>query len=304
MILITGATGLLGREICQKLTDHHKPFRALVRETSDPDRVRQLKKLGAEIAVGDLKDPISLDQACRGISCIISTASALNSALDDDTIETVDVKGHVSLLKAAESNRVRQFIYMSFRENPDNRFPLSDAKRSMEKALKKSTIQWTSLQSCCFMDAWLSAAMGFDYIENRAKIFGAGEKPISWISCRDVATFAVKTIDNPLARNTVVEIGGPEALSPVEVVRIFEEISGKPFELEFVPKEDLQNEKITTVDARSRSLAGLKLQYAYGGVIDMEDTLRYLPVGMMHVEEYAEEVLSKAPEITSKQFIY
>jgi len=55
-----------------------------------------------------------------------------------------------------------------------------------------------------------------------------------------VADFAVQCLPNPAARNAVIELGGPEALSPVEVVRIFEEVGGRPFKMQFVPEEALQ----------------------------------------------------------------
>src|SRR5439155_774847 len=76
VILVVGATGLLGGEICRVLTQRGTPVRALVRGTSNPDRVAHLKSVGAEQVRGDLKDRPSLDAACRGASAVISTASS------------------------------------------------------------------------------------------------------------------------------------------------------------------------------------------------------------------------------------
>jgi NADH dehydrogenase len=66
MILVVGATGMLGSEICRLLAEDGRPVRALVRETSNPDRIAALSSLGAELVHGDLKDRRSLDAACRG----------------------------------------------------------------------------------------------------------------------------------------------------------------------------------------------------------------------------------------------
>ena len=53
---------------------------------------------------------------------------------------------------------------------------------------------------------------------------------------RDVAKFATESLDNPAARNAAIELGGPESLSPLEVVRIFEQVQGRAFEIQHVPE--------------------------------------------------------------------
>ncbi len=75
MILVIGATGLLGGEICRRLAAAKMLIRAMVRATSSPSRVEQLTALGATLARGDLKDRASLDAACRGVETVITTAS-------------------------------------------------------------------------------------------------------------------------------------------------------------------------------------------------------------------------------------
>src|ERR1043166_3090304 len=90
MILVVGATGLLGSEICQLLVAGDEPVRALVRSSSDKTKVEKLRGLGAETLEGDLKNRSSLDAACHGMSAIISTASATLSRQEGDTLATVD----------------------------------------------------------------------------------------------------------------------------------------------------------------------------------------------------------------------
>src|SRR5689334_6072457 len=74
MILVVGATGLLGGEICQQLAAAGHSVRALVRPTANESRVENLRRLGAELVTGDLKDPASLDKACAGADVVITTA--------------------------------------------------------------------------------------------------------------------------------------------------------------------------------------------------------------------------------------
>ncbi|MBA3354680.1 MAG: hypothetical protein H0U18_01825 [Pyrinomonadaceae bacterium] len=74
---------------------------------------------------------------------------------------------------------------------------------------------------------------------------GSGKNKVSWISFKDVAKFALATLDHPDARNEVIAWGGPEALSPLEVVLPFQETQGRPFEVKHVPEEELRQRKET-----------------------------------------------------------
>ena len=74
--LVVGATGLVGSEICRLLLERGRQVRALVRETSSPDKVARLANLGASTVTGDLKDRASLDAACDGAQLVVSTASS------------------------------------------------------------------------------------------------------------------------------------------------------------------------------------------------------------------------------------
>lgn len=290
MILVVGATGLLGSEICRLLGAARKPFRALVRPTSDPGKVAQLQGLGAEIARGDLKDSSSLEAACIGVNAVISTASSTLSRQEGDSIHTVDLEGQLSLIDAAKVTGVNQFILVSFPPCTID-FPLQDAKRTVEEHLKQSGLTYTILQPTCFMEIWLGPALGFDAANARAQIYGSGENKISWISYRDVAKFATESLDNPVARNAVIELGGPEGLSPLEVVKIFEQVQGRAFEIQHVPDEVLLEQKKTAGDPLQESFAGLMLFYSAGSVVDMRDTLQRFPVQLTSVRDYAQASL-------------
>ena len=136
------------------------------------------------------------------------------------------------------------------------------------------------------MEVWLSPALGFDADNAQAQIYGSGENKISWISYKDVAKFAVTSLDSPKALNAVVELGGPEALSPLEVVGIFEESKGRKFGVQYVPEEALKQQKETASDPLQQSFAGLMLYYSRGHVIDMQETLKKFPVQLTSVREY------------------
>ena len=81
-VLVAGATGFLGSEICRQLIEQNKKVKALVRATSDSNKVGQLKESGVEIIEGDLKNKTSLENALHGVSAIISTVSSTLSRQD------------------------------------------------------------------------------------------------------------------------------------------------------------------------------------------------------------------------------
>jgi uncharacterized protein YbjT (DUF2867 family) len=273
MNLIVGATGILGSEICRLLAEKGEPVRALVRSTSNPDKVAQLKALKAEVVIGDLKDRRSLDAACRGVTAVISTASSTLSRQEGDSIESVDREGQVNLVDAAEAAGVKLFVLISF-PNVDIDFPLQRAKRAVEDRLQRSGMSYTILQPTFFTEVWLSPALGFDPKNAKAQIYGSGSQKISWISFQDVAKFAVAALDPRLAPNAIVKLGGPEALSPLEAVRLAEQVVGKPIEVQHVPEEALRAQHGAATDSLQQSFAGLMLYYAGGDVIEMADTLR------------------------------
>lgn len=292
MILVVGATGFLGSEICRQLRATGRPVAALVRSTSDQAKVEHLKKLGATLVYGDLKDRASLDQACQGITTVISTASAMISRQPDDSIPGVDQDGQMRLIEAAKAAGMSQMIYIS--TIIDTECPLVTAKRSVEQHLQQSGLTYTILRPSYFMEAWLSPLVGFDFPNAKAQIYGTGQNKISWIALGDVAQFAVAALDHPAAQNATIELGDPERVSPLAVVGIFEEIAGRSFEVQHVPEAALQAQKATATDPLQQSFLALMLAYAQGDAIDMQATLQTFPVQLTSVREYATRVLSMA----------
>jgi len=292
--LLVGATGLLGSEIGRRLINQGRHVRAFVRTTADPAKVETLKKMGCALAYGDLRDPTSLEAACRGVDEVVTTASTTFSRQPGDSIEATDQAGQLNLVAAAKAARVRHFVYTSYSGQIDKvakPCALTVAKRTVEKALQASGMTYTILRPTYYMQIWLSPAVGFDAPHATATIYGTGEKKISWISVYDVAEFAVESLDNPAARNVVLELGGPEALCPLEVVKTFETVTGRPFTVNHVPVETLEVQRESATDSLSEAFAALMLSYASGDVIDMGATLKEFPLALTSVEEFAAKQL-------------
>jgi len=292
MILIVGSTGMMGSGVCQRLVDQGKPVKAFVRETSDPTKVAKLSALGIPMVKGDLRDPASLKAACQGVEMVIDTVSALPVSYipGQNDIQSVDLIGAKALIDAAAGAGVKHFIFTSFSGNMDMDFPLRNAKRAAEAHLMKSGMTYTILRPGYFMEAWLSPMVGFDAANAKATIYGSGDQPISWISITDVIQFAVESVSNPAARNAVLELGGPQKVSPNEVIKLFEKKAGKSFEVSYVPNEALKAQMETATEPMQKSFAGLMYCYALGDPIEMKGILQAFPVKLVSIQEYVEKL--------------
>lgn len=295
--LVIGNTGPvgLGREICRILSGDGRSVRALVRPTSNPERVAELASMGVELCEGDLKDRASMDRACEGVSAVLTSATTTLCRQPDDTIEAVDRNGYVNLVEAAAAAGVRQFVYTSYSKNTQKYAdcPLTDAKLHIEDLVKRSGFEsYTILRPSYFTECWIGPNLHFDITEHKALIYGAGHTKICWISTRDVARFAVASLTNPAGRNATLELGGPDALSPLEIVAMCEDIGQCKFTVEHVSEADLERERVESTNSLDISMAALKLGYARGDMIAMDELLPQFPeMELMVVKDYVQSML-------------
>lgn len=287
MNLVVGATGHLGSVICERLAGHDRPIRALVRATSNPASLERLRGLGAELVEGDLQDRASLDAACIGVDAVISSASSISSRVGS-YIATVDLQGQRNLIGAAKGAGVGRFVFVSFSSNLTTDSPLNRAKRTIETEVRDSGIPYAILRSSFFMEYWLSPLIGVDYPNRKAMIFGAGENAISWITIGDVAEAAAIAAHAPTAKDQVIDIGGPAALTPNEALRVFEDVIGAPFEVAYVPEAALEAAIAGTDDAHTQSITALSLDFARGDVVDTSNMTARLPFKRSTVRQYVE----------------
>jgi uncharacterized protein YbjT (DUF2867 family) len=293
MNLAVGSTGLLGMEICRQLRAAGQPTRALVRRTADAGKRIELQQLGCELATGDLKEPASLSAACKGVHTLISTASSTFSRQAGDSIQTVDEIGQLALIAAAKAAGVRRVVFVSFRAKPEYPCPLSLAKQAVEQRLKSSGLDYVVLQASYFMEVWLTPGLGFDPCNGKVRIYGDGTGRMSWVSYKDVARISAAAAGNERVRSQVLEVGGPEALSPREVVRMFEAAGAAEITTEYVPREALLKQYEGATDPMQKSFAALMLGYALGDPMDVSKINTLFPaLRLTPVRDYISTVLA------------
>jgi len=267
MILVAGATGNVGGAVCEALCAQGKSVRAMVRGSSDPERVRWLEDLGAEVVRGELRDPESLARTCESVDTVVSGATTITS-LGTDSISAVDRDGQLSLVDAAQDAKVGHFVYVSYTRNVDTDDPLTQAKRAVEQRLRESEMGFTILRPSYFMEMWLGPALGWELADGRAKVLGSGEQRVNWISARDVVGAIVACVDNPRALGQTIELGGPEALTPNEVVRLAESFLDRPVAIERVPVEALEQQATEAAGTDASIFPSLMLCQTRGDEIE------------------------------------
>jgi uncharacterized protein YbjT (DUF2867 family) len=293
-VMVAGATGYLGKEICRLLRAKKIPVKAMVRTTTDNTVIEKLVEIGVQVFYADLRRKETLPAMLQEVATIVSTISSMPSSYipGENNIQKVDLEGMKNLIDSAKSSGVQHFIYTSFSGQIDIDFPLRNAKRSIEQHLQKSGMDFTILRPSFFMELWLSAAAGFDAQNGTVNICGTGANPVGYISIKDVAKFAVNSISNPSSKNRILELGGPQNISQLDVVKIFEEVLNKRIELQYIPVDALQTQFNTASDPMQKSFAGLMLCLAKGDPSNMKDLLKTYPVKLTSVQEYVQSVVS------------
>ena len=279
LILVVGSTGDLGGQITRKLLSMKKSVRILVRP---PSNYKLMVEAGAQPIIGDLKNRKSLDPACKGITTLITTATSAKRG-GEDTIQTVDLDGNQNLIEAAKAAGVKQFIFVSTGiADPRSQIPLMAAKGITEDRLRASGMPYTIIAPEAFMQVWIAMIVGLPAVSGRAVAFvGTGQRKHSFISDTDVASFILASIDNPKAINQKLILGGPEAMSIIDTVKVFERVVGHKISVQSVA---LGQPVPGFPDAMAQMVGGLDM---YDFVVDMKELSKTFGVKLTSMEEFA-----------------
>jgi NADH dehydrogenase len=263
MILVCGATGDLGGRIARLLVSEGQEVRALVRPATDATR---LQNDGVEVIRGDLRDPATLTPALAGVDTVVTTANAIGRILAGPTdlaIAAVDGQGNLNLIHGAEKARVHRFVFVSaagMGEGMARLAPLMAAKWAAEKALRATSMQVVIVRPDMFQEVWLAPSSGIDPAAGKALIYGRGELPHPYVASDDVARLCVHVAVAP-DPPTMVEFGGPESLSRMQVVAAFESATGRTLKVRHVPKAAMSigHRALARIKPEMASLMGMAL---------------------------------------------
>ena len=220
MLLLTGATGLVGSALLRRLTARGEPVRCLVRDPRrlGPERVR------VQITIGDLTDPRAYRQALRGTRTVVHLAASPRDQ-PHATIEELAGLATWRLLRAAEQAGVDHFVFFSaLGASPSHHSRLHRAKAIAEQAVDAADLRTTTFAPSLVYSpgdrrlarlehlAWLPAV----------PLAGLGRARTQPIWADDVADCVIAALDRPPGdeRHRRYELAGPDVLSHRQIAEL------------------------------------------------------------------------------------
>jgi uncharacterized protein YbjT (DUF2867 family) len=219
MILVTGATGFVGRHLIERLRKDNLSVRALVRT---PNKAQALKDRGVEPAVGDIANAASLKAAMEGCEKVIHLVGIIQEA-PGVTFKGMHVDGTRNLLEAAKKAGVRHFLYQSaLGTRPNAKSQYHRTKWEAEELVRASGIPFTILRPSLIYgpgDLFTIRLAETIKISPVLPIIGTGHSKVQPIFIDDVNECIRKISTSDSYFNEMYEIGGPEQLTYEEVMK-------------------------------------------------------------------------------------
>jgi uncharacterized protein YbjT (DUF2867 family) len=219
MILVTGATGFVGRHLIERLRKDNLPVRALVRT---PNKAQSLKDRGVEPAVGDIADAASLEAAMENCEKVIHLVGIIQEA-PGVTFKGVHVDGTRNVLEAAKKAGVSRFLYQSaLGTRPNAKSQYHRTKWDAEELVRASGIPFTILRPALIYgpgDLFTLRLAETIKISPVLPVIGTGKSKVQPIFIDDVNECIRKISMSDSYLNEMYEIGGPEQLTYEEVTK-------------------------------------------------------------------------------------
>lgn len=252
-VLVTGATGFLGKRLTRKLIEKGYRTRALVRKSSDP---QPLAALGAEISFGDVRDGQSLFDAMQDIDAIVHAAADTQGNLDDS--QQVTVRGTRNVVREAQRSGIAQLVYIStcnvygiseckagatvdeagpLEKHPELRGIYTHAKFKAEEIIIQSMNQG-KLGITCLRPGTIwgpggelfTPMMGFRASRNLFCIIGDGRFVLPLVHIDNLIDAIIKTIQNPTACNKIYNVVDPQKITKQQYAnRVLKRLYPKAF---------------------------------------------------------------------------
>jgi uncharacterized protein YbjT (DUF2867 family) len=232
VLLLTGATGLVGSALLPRVIASGRPVRCLVR---DPRRLGA-ERVRVQIALGDLSDPPSFRNALRGVDTVVHLAAAIRDQ-PRGSIEELNAVATWRMVQAARKAGVGHFVFFSAQSaSAHNRTRFMRAKALAERAVAESGVPHTIVAPSI---VYASGDVFLTLLERLAllpvvPISGSGQALFQPIWAQDVADCVMAALERPDGAQRY-ELSGPETLSYDAIVEIVLRAVGRPRRRVHVP---------------------------------------------------------------------
>ncbi|HEX2989789.1 MAG TPA: NAD(P)H-binding protein [Anaerolineales bacterium] len=227
MILVTGATGFIGRALIRHLSTTGQQVRVLLRPSPQSPRIP--KGVPVEVAVVSLNDERGVRAALRGVDHIYHLASASTLGRRGNLL-TTDIEGTRTLAQAARDAGIQRFIYLShIGADRASAFPIQKAKGIAEEHIRRSGVPYTIIRSSVLFgpeDRFTNNLAGImRVVPFIFPIPSDGRSLIQPLWVEDLVTCLVWTLDNPETINQTYEVGGGEYFTLRQVLETLMDVT-------------------------------------------------------------------------------
>ena len=226
-ILITGATGIIGRKLIERLKQTENRFsekikyqlKILIHQIKN----NNFKGKGVEIIIGDLLNLDSLNQATLNVDTVVHLAGLTHSNRQNLYYQ-INTIGTENLLKVCQQNKVKKFIYISSRAASNNGGAYARSKLLAERKVEQSSLNWVILQLAEVYGAGDKEAI-YRLVNLIKKsclipIIGDGRYLLSPVFVDDVIFGIIKAIEKDNIFRKRYILAGPEEFSYNEIVSL------------------------------------------------------------------------------------
>lgn len=224
-IVVTGAAGFVGRNLTPKLVARGDTVIAIdrvARPANTPGAVTWIE--------ADLNDPTSYAGAISGVDCVLHLA-ALTGKARPEAFKRANVEATQALIRASEDAGVKRFVLMSsiavtFAARAH--YPYADSKIEAEARLRASKLGWTIVRPTMILGPGspIQASLEKLALMPVTPVFGNGRCRIEPVDVQDVADLLAGLAHDDAASGAIVEIGGGDAVSMIELLKRLRQLAG------------------------------------------------------------------------------
>ena len=230
MILVTGATGNLGKSVVNQLQKHLNNNQFIV-TSSNIEGVEKLKKQDLNARLANFSQPETLNEAFKGINQLL-----LISTMDQNRLEQ-----HINVIDAAKSQGVKHIIYTSLAIQNIETSGVKDLMIShfqTEDYIKKSGLSFTILRNTMYADA-LVQILGENVLNQDINLPGGNGK-VPYALRREMGEATANLLLQDKKENTIINITGTQAFSYEDIAKEISKITGKQIKYNNINEDDFQ----------------------------------------------------------------